>query len=536
MPVDQTDQGSLEDLGWILLGLALAAFCIQSWWILASTPKPGWFSDSIDYLILADFFRTSFTADSSPGSLSFILFGTSRFPPLLPVTLAFAGGGAHNWAIGYSVCLAAGLLSIVTTFFWLRQQTARTFTAAALLPLAVLSPQYFLLHLGIYSESQFLLLMTLILWLVTRYEQGKSSLILLAFVAGVIPLSRTAGVSLLLALTVWLVFRDERSSLSKRLLAVALMWCPAVAWQLYRKHLPIRTGYVEDLSRVVATDSTTWISMLHLEKFNGLLAGFAAWFDLTGSRGTQILTLVMLILCAFGWYLRCRRWRVDAMFLPIYLGLVFVWPYPAETARLLAVSMPVVAICAWESLACMVRFRNTTNSPVPGSAPAFALLGLSALASGPTWMDIVQRASLHVDQELEPARRSIAYFVTKPQKTAPVVAEILTRFEELVKEVPNVVSNTDCVWTPFMAATAYYSNFGIRPRQLPEGIMDSKSAKEKLAGCRYIVVVSMVSPQISFSPLYPLEQVDPFSKPVLISYFNDDGRRRIAAALLDLQE
>jgi hypothetical protein len=523
---------AFKRIAFLMLILTLGAFALQAWWILSAPPTPGWFSDSVDYLILANFFHGKLTGDVSP--LSFSVFGTSRFPPLFPFTLALGGAGTRAWTVAYWISLSYGFFSILTVFLWLQQQTRYSLAASMLLPIAVVTPLYFILHLEVLSESQFVLIMMLALWLVTRYERGQSSLLVLALFASLLPLSRGAGAAMLVALSIWILVRDRRWRLPIRFGACALIWLPMVAWTSYRKLLPITSDYIDALSKTHMLDSATWLSLFTSTQLSRLLGGFAASFDVIASPPTRIIVVLLLLIASGGWWFRLRNWRVDAIFLPIYLGLVLIWPYPVETARLLSVSMPIVAVSFWDGLARivgLVRWRHTYHVVVTS---ALIVLATSVAASGPAWIDIYRRASMDMDAELAASRRNSSFFTMQPRAVAPYVAEIETRFAELVRTVPTVIPKNECVWTSFISISAMLSNFAFVPVQIPDGITDKKSARELLSGCHYLLAAALTSPQLSVPPLYPIEQVDAFASPILVSYITVRGKKQIAAALLEL--
>ena len=84
--------------------------------------------------------------------------------------------------------------------------------------------------------------------------------------------------------------------------------------------------------------------------------------------------------------------------------------------------------------------------------------------------------------------------------------------------------------------TAFMSSFKVRLDLTPHDIKTADDARNALSACRYLLIVDLVSPQLSTEPLYPLEQVLPFARPVLLSEMSNNGQRDIAAALVDLRQ
>ena len=71
-----------DERRWHALPLvAFVLFAAAAAWIAVGARYGGFFSDSVDYLVVADFFRSTFGAtDVSPFAAS--LFHGTRFPPL----------------------------------------------------------------------------------------------------------------------------------------------------------------------------------------------------------------------------------------------------------------------------------------------------------------------------------------------------------------------------------------------------------------------------------------------------------------------
>jgi hypothetical protein len=72
---------------------------------------------------------------------------------------------------------------------------------------------------------------------------------------------------------------------------------------------------------------------------------------LIGSRvtGAAILVgLVVLVLAAVGWGMRLRRAGLAEIWLPLYLGLVLIWPAEWSGERFLLPALPVMLLCAAE--------------------------------------------------------------------------------------------------------------------------------------------------------------------------------------------
>lgn len=528
--LNKREYSLMERIGWVLFAVLLCTLLLQAGWILAGHPQPCWFTDSVFYLSFADFYAGHFKDDVTSAAMNF--YRTTRYPPLFPLSLAVFGGGVKNSWAAYWVTLSFALLALVFTFTWYRQQSGNTLVAALLLPVAILSPEFFYLHLEVLSESQFIFLLSTVFVLVYLYERKRCSLASLVLVACVVPLSRTAGMSLLVALTVWLGIKDKHTPMRTRGIAILVLWTPAIAWALYRRLFPVEYDYFNDLSAPIRHEGVTWLASL-LRGVPHLVVSYSEWFSLNSEPLPYALTCLLLFLSLIGWSVRFRAFQIDAFFLPIYVALIAAWPYPNETARLLTVTMPTIALCAWDGLTALLqRARRLVLMETGTVAAALVLFTLGVIASSPQWIDILSRANEKLDPELKSAKRSQSYFQTAPGNTK-IVAEINTRIVELSKQIPATVPATDCVWTSFYGQTAFLTSFRVALQPTPPGI-NAENAKQLLSACRYLLITSQYSKEFSRTPLYPAEYVQT-AKPVLYSDYMNGDKKALAAALLDLR-
>jgi hypothetical protein len=106
---------------------------------------------------------------------------------------------------------------------------------------------------------------------------------------------------------------------------------------------------------------------------------------LTGATGMLLFALsaIVFILAIFGWVWRVRRARVAELFLPLYLGLIFIWPAVWSGERFLLPALPILLFLAGEALVRMLcRFAPRLTFVVPAAAVGVLLvLGLPGLVN-----------------------------------------------------------------------------------------------------------------------------------------------------------
>ncbi len=525
-PAVESPQGRAR---YLALAVALPIAAMAPWlaWALAAPSPLGNFSDSIDYLVLAEYYARYFRGEPAGYTLDY--FGQSRFPPLFPLLLASIGATPLN---PFPALVATNLLTIAAIMAfaaWYLDQTRRVAVAALLALAGFVSAGQLLLQLNPMSEPLMQLLVGAILLQAARRPARGSSLLVLAAMVGVLPMARMAGVAMVAAFAIWML-RGDRTSGSQRLAGIAVAALPALAWIAYRSLLPIEESYVDALTleRALAAFGG-WSGLLAqpLQVLTGLAGAFAP------EPGTFHLAAASLIvlLAAVALPSRLRANALDAWFVPIYAGLVAIWPYPAEMPRLMLVLVPVLVLQAWSGAAHLAKAAARSTFLEPHGLPLVA--ALIVLACIPGWWHFVQRTRLPVAPALEPYRRSPAYFIAETDSLAIEGAESWARIVAMAAELPQVVPRADCVYTVFPAMIWVQSGQRTRVKALTPKDADSHRSPETFTECRYFMAVNLRSLQSGVPPLFPLAVLRDQTSPVLYSEFEHREQRVVAAALIE---
>jgi hypothetical protein len=194
--------------------------------------------------------------------------------------------------------------------------------------------------------------------------------------------TRSAGLPLVVAGAAWLAWRRRWAWLgvfAAFILPFALFW-----WA--RGKAAGGPGYASYLWYV-----DPYRPMLGTVGIGGLLSrvGANAWeyttehlpILLTGVRtGTPAaaLGIVVVLLGLAGWGMRMRRPGVAELWLPLYLGLVLVWPGEWAGERFLLPALPMLLLCAAEPVR---RLGAWTRRPVLLGAAVVAVIVLASIPS-----------------------------------------------------------------------------------------------------------------------------------------------------------
>ncbi len=519
--------------GYVLAAtVTILAFGVLLWTPLGN-PSPGGFSDSIDYLNFADYFRNWFAGTVSPIDEEFVAH--TRFPPLYPLLIGLLHGGTTAPMQAYWLTTLAAMAVIVMSFYWFRREIGSVLAASLLLIPLALNPGVFLLTINPMSEPLFTMFLVGSFLLADRTEKSRTSMFAFALCVAAAPLCRTAGLALVLAAAVWLFVRHQRTVI-ERLIAIAIMLTPQLLWMAYRSILPIVERYDQQLTLDrILTAFGGWSGWL-IDHPIRIIDSFGDMFH--PSEGPIRLAAGALLLgfAAWGWWLRARRWQLDALFLPPYLGLIFVWPYPAEVGRLALPALPVALMAAFEgvrALVALLRRREASVVSVPVAA-GMAMVALILIA--PFTARSLARAVVPVDAELARFKRQTSYFLLESEVSAQGSLELNARIVAAMEEVPNYVSREDCVNSFQPQALWYHARGMVRSRMLTYPLDFTKPLGEQIGHCKYMLLVLSTSPQFKQPPLYPMNDIPDRLKPVFMSTLEVQGKKLPAVALVEVTD
>jgi hypothetical protein len=519
--------GSGAVLARILAAASLIWFAVLIGWTLAGIPVIGMFSDSVWYLSIADYYRSLPGADV-PGHAQ-TAYDTSRFPPLYPLLIAGIGGGIEQQDVVNHLSLGLTAIAGLAVVMWVRTLGAPTMLALAALPVTYLTPALRDWLLVPLSEPLFLACLAATLVAAHRARQGALDVTVVAALVSILPLVRSAGIVMLAAFALWLLHVRHASRL-RRLLAAIMAATPAILWATYRSTKPVYLDYGNDVSLARMIEEGGTLSGYAVTQVTALVQGLQSWVGVSGWSAASVLVAILGVAACHGWWLRIREWQLDALFVPPYIGMLLTWPYPLEMPRLLSVIMPLIA--AW-TLVGVSRWIKRTGQPVKTpTAPGILLVAVAGtLLALPEWTAMVQRASLPADAQLEPYKRTPAYFLASEDTVALTGLETSTRILAVIEEAASLVPSGECVFTTQPALVTAVSRGRLRVRPTPP-IDNAQPLAPQLAGCRYLIVMQLGSRQAHAAPLYPLHEVRAATEPVLVSRQGESSGDAIAGALL----
>lgn len=510
------------------LCLVLVAGLLIYGWVAWRGDAVIGFSDSIDYLLMADFYH-GWLRGEYPAQASAVFRGT-RFPPLFPLILGVFGGGTHNQHAAYITSSGLVIASALCLWWWIFADTASR-TKASFVALATLTyPGFFLLALLPVSEPLCIAMMAMAFALLSQRELTTSRLVTAAMIIGMSVLARTAMLALLIALPCWLATRRD-FSWQKFWLPTALAWAPATLWFLYRYWLGADSYTNRITPDAMSEKLGGFPELLWLQPYRLFDAAVSNWGAASDSLFLTLSTALITLLAIIGCIVRLRDNKLDAWFLPAYIGMILLWPFPFELPRFLVVIFPCVLICvisAADKVTRAIQLRRPQFSQHAGIGSVIALIALCAI---PTHLKYFHRATLPIDEALSPHVREAYFFEAKTDEEAIRAAEVATRFIALAKHLREVMADDECVYSTVSKMVSLYG--GVPSLDYPFDLKDVDDARSRLIDCHFFLLISLEVATFDVPPMYPINLMSGWVDPVLVSKMNIAGQELIAVALLE---
>lgn len=422
----------------------------------------------------------------------------SQFPPLYPLLLALTPGAADSqWAHAVTtLCLIAAFAAF---YAWLLALAVPRGLALVGVALFALLPETLLQALYLHSESLYLALSLAALAVLGRVDRPsiastRSYWVASGLIAALL-LTRTAGVALLPAFAAVLL------RVRPRHWAWMLTWpvVPAAIFAvLNRPERDYGDGMLAHYAGMSATELGWSVA------YDAMSLTMALAKNLVSIPSLGWVALVVAIVALPVATARALRLRADAAYFFTSLGLVLVWPYPAEDQRLTWVIVPLLIGYALVGGLWLAHHARVRSPVVRGGLLALIPLAL-ALNLAPGLHRMSERYH-HPLAEQRPGLRDVPEWYVADVDTAQRQAELHLDLVEGMRELGALVPPGDCVFSIKPAVTAYYG--GRRSAGLADAQADDTAFQSRLtdAGCRYFLLLDAASPSYT-TPYYPLQRL-----------------------------
>ncbi len=382
----------MPHLRWILLGVVVL---VSTGVVVgAFNPAPHSGGDNAGYVTLAYSLVShgTYTDLYDPAQLPH-----TKYPPVFPALLALLMLlGARTWTALKTVAAVSTVAATVFTYLWAERRLGPGRAVGVAVLVALSSSVVYYSH-WVLSDPTFLALTMVGLWAFDRADEEGARpgwLVIGVAAAGLAYFTRSAGLPLLAALGGWLALRRRWRALAGAALAVGI---PAFLWWL-RARAVGQIEYTSEFWMVNPYDP----SLGHvgvgglLARIVGNVRGYVGTHIPTGivgkggGPGILALGVILVGLGLMGWLRRgTKRIGVVELFLPLYVGLILLWPEVWSGDRFALPLLPILFVFAVEVLTESARRLGRTTSMVVG----FAALLVVLLPAFGSWLGATRQAS-----------------------------------------------------------------------------------------------------------------------------------------------
>ena len=308
----------------------------------------------------------------------------TQYPPVFPAILAIALTlGLKPWLHLKLLAIAFSATAVAFSYLWIRRHGRPELATGVALLLAV-SPGVLSQSFWELSDVPFWAITMVAVWAWQRLPPTlRGRFIVAVLMTTLAYFTRSAGLPLLLAAGTWLVLRRRWRQLAvfaAVIVPLAFLWWwrartqggvdyVSQFWSLDPYNPALGKIAVADLFTRIADNGGNYLTR-HLPIL------------LFGREGLLPLSLLITALAFYGWLNRIRRPGIGELLLPLYLGLILVWPAVWSGERFLLPALPFLLFYAGDGLVRLTRMvsRSATRL-VPAAAAAFAILiGIPATA------------------------------------------------------------------------------------------------------------------------------------------------------------
>lgn len=315
----------------------------------------------------------------------------TQYPPVFPLILAGALlVGIKPW-VGFKILIVLfSAAAVGLSYLWIARRREPVLAICVGLLLA-LSPGVLALSHWELSDVPFwaFTMGALLAWERLGRNDTKRTVIAVALTA-IAYFTRSAGLPLIIAAAAWLVLRKRW----KQLAILAAILTPLVFWWWWRARTQGGVDYVSQfwfINPYVPEQGRVGF----MDLVRRVLDNNEAYFKwhipmlMVGLKFPVLigLSIVTALLALYGWARQLRYPRVAEIFLPLYIGLLYLWPSVWSGERFILPAMPLILYYAGMGILRIGRnVRVLRTVPVAAVATAtIIIIGFPALSTNVRW-------------------------------------------------------------------------------------------------------------------------------------------------------
>jgi len=522
-PINSSKQSNL-----LLAIPLLAAVGFFYFSITSNDHVVGFLSDDAVYLLMAEM-HSLWDKDFNP--VIEYMRQEYHFPPLYPIFLGLMGADSSSPELASSITTLFLLTSILIFGLWVWYET-RNIIPALLLPLifSFLSGTI-IMSQGLYSEFLFMCFIYGAFICLSPKNPTNDQWLLAALFLSMASLTRIIGISFIAGYCLLLILRKPNRSSMLGLICAG----PIVYWALFRNSITGKSTYIEQFN--IAFKQNNDLLNVFIEHLSGQTSIFIDsiyWIftcvdGISNSLSIHLILIFILVLVSFsGFIVRLKQKKIDAIIVPIYMGIIYIWPYTGTlfVSRFLFPLMPIFLFYLWASKDFFVKINIKYNLMF-----VLCVIIITYIVY-PSTNKLVNRAYLNIDPELMPYRRSRDWLLAETDEMALQIAIKTKEVTSVLKSLQKRVDTRDCIYS-FQTPIVMVHSKRVTAR-LPSPTVSDDAFNEASKSCRYFLATDLVDMKGEYPEFYPLARIpdndDYQTTPYIIKI---DGKEQPIAFLVE---
>ena len=339
-----------------------AAFLIP---FVAHDGLASFFSDSVNYLLMARYLSP--WQEASPAVVA--AWPSQDFPPFFPFILAISGV-AYDYTLAHVLTAFFLLLSIPLVFIFARSMFAANHQALLIVFIFCLSPSAWLNSMGILSEPLYLFLSLATLIFFDKADLSrKTNLFIFGLLLALLVLTRTIGVAMLAAFIVICIVKWRRGSLDGPYFVIPVFFSLAVlAASWWAHNTVVAAHYIDQIGGLLGSETeiikVSWDLKEQLVAFHDNWLGGLLYYWTDQTLPAQSIILLAGLLSLLGLCIRVGQGKLDAIYVLLYLLVLFLWPHPFHIRRFIYPILCLLIMYSFYSLYVCARRMESKRGGV----------------------------------------------------------------------------------------------------------------------------------------------------------------------------
>ena len=478
----------------VIVGIIIAV-SIFYFYFTSGDSVVGMLGDDAAYLLQAELY-SPWVNGSSP-AIEYVQ-KRSFYPPIYPIVLGMFGADTHNLILASNLTVSFLLLSLLIIGYFVYVLTESKFTAILIALMLAFLPKSLLFSQDLYSEFLFMCFIYAAFILVNDNNVSSEQWLLGALVISIASLTRSIGIGLSCAYIIVLLIKRPKYYIYY----CCLSCMPFLMWMLNRYVL---IGDVNYITQMLANSNSMSAYDIFSLLQNKIIILIQSWSRLFTSKVDNNIfvtsfLVIFFILSLIGFYSRLIKYKLDAIFIPIYLLLVIIWPfndfylverfiYPVFPISLIYVILAIQKIMFFKKhqyISSCIMFLFSISVALPASA------------------DYIKRGFLDIDPELKSYTRTGHWLATKDYEDAFQYASILKVVIESLPYVSNYVPENACIYSARTPLVLLFTHrIGL---YFPDVKQSADDFHKYTRTCDYFLAMPMTSSN-KRSIYYPIEIV-----------------------------